>query len=302
MHASIAVYLMIVGGPIAPQMDTIDVPLTIDYLSPAALDDLERKQRNRRYKLPVPPTLGDDQSVGNENRGNRGRYVPPTDPNAQQRRQQATMPMSPTDPGNTAGGIGGAGGGGYAPGRTPALPGGGIGQSNEGYYNNNRTSQFNPGASSFNKPVNGQYGGYGVQTQAAPVPHTPVAGDSLRGIMDVANRTNGSGYGVPSNPMLNMQPTDQRPFNDYQRPSGYSPYMSLYNTPTNNGTVSTYTSTVQPMIQQQQYNRQVAEQIQGFRNAIVAPATGSGGMDMNVGTGLLNPGSVLNYGPPQMNR
>ena len=76
--------------------------------------------------------------------------------------------------------------------------------------------------------------------------------------------------------------------------------MNLYNTPTNNGTVSTYTNNVQPQFQQQQYNQQTAERIQGVQNYLVGPrGGGTPGMEMPVnGAGLSNPYGSINYANP----
>ena len=239
------------------------------------------------------PSLGEDQP-GNYDRG-MGRGTP-TNPYAPQRRSQTDIPMSPTDPG-----YGGGAGPTRPSGPMPTAPGSGGGQSygNDGAgYTSNRSSGYTP--PSFGKPVSNNYGGYGTQTTATSVPHTPTASDTMGGIMSVANMT---GLGVSANPMLNNSVGMQKPFSGYQPPSGYSPWMSLYNQPTNNGTVSTYTSTVQPQMQQQAYNRQMAEQIQGVRNNMTAPPSGTGEeQPMATGNGLANPNAFLNYGPyyPQM--
>ncbi len=283
MHASIAFCLMMVGGPIAPEPEIIDIPLFPNGSSPTALDDLEWKERTKHIKLPRMPTLAEDRSTtADDTRGRR--YVPPTDPNAPQRRQPL-MPMAPTDPGNLAGGS--------PTGRTTATPGTPIGQGYQG-YEEQASAGNRPGgytAPNFTNPVNGRWGG-GVQTYAPPATRTPTASDSMNGIMSIANQT---GLGAQANPMLS--PGGQKPFNDYQRPSGYSPWMSLYTTPTNNGTMSTYTTSIQPQQQQQQYNHQVAEQIMGVRNQIVAPSSAMGGQqDQNMGGGLASPGAFLNYG------
>lgn len=120
----------------------------------------------------------------------------------------------------------------------------------------------------------------------------------MSGIM---NRANEGNYGVSPNPYQNTSVGGgAKPFSDYQRPTGYSPWMNLYNTPTNNGTVSTYTNNVQPQFQQQQYNQQTAERIQGVQNYIVGPrGGGTPGMEMPVnGAGLANPYGYINYGNP----
>ena len=293
MHASIVFCLMMVGGPIAPEPEIIDVPLFDPKSNPTAMDDLEWKERNKHYtNLPHVPTLGEDRS-NVDGPGSRGM---PSNPYAPQRRPQTEIPVSPTEPGNI--------GGGAPTGPMPTMPGSGIGQGygNGGQGNtSSRPPTYTPNWS--NNPVRNNYGGIGVQTTATPVPRTPTASDTMGGIMNIASIT---GLGVPSNPMLNNSIGTQKDFSGYQPPSGYSPWMGLYNTPTNNGTVSTYTSTVQPQMQQQAVNRQVAEQIQGVRNLLVAPPSSTPGQEQNmgVGNGLANPNAFLNYGPyyPQMGR
>jgi hypothetical protein len=304
MHASIAFCLMMVGGPIAPEPEIIDVPLIESRSNPTAMDDLEWKERSTRYRnLPHVPTLGEDQPGGyDRGMGGMGRGAP-GNPYAPQRRAPTDIPSSPTDPGSL--------GGGGPMGPMPAVPGRGgsqgYGGGGQGYaapqgYTSSGPAAYTP-PPTFAKPVNGNYGGYGAQTYAPTVTRTPTASDTMNGINYIGNMT---GLGLPTNPMLNNSVGTQKDFSGYQPPTGYSPWMSLYTTPTNNGTVSTYSSTVQPQIQQQTYNRQVAEQIQGVRNYMVAPPSGTGGQEQNMGqgNGLANPNAFLNYGPyyPQMGR
>lgn len=149
----------------------------------------------------------------------------------------------------------------------------------------------------------GNYGGTGVQTTALSVPHTPMASDTMNNINYIGSVT---GLGVPTNPLLNNSVSMQKPFAGYQPPSGYSPWMGLFNSTLNNSSMSNYTAYVQPAMQQQSYNRQVAEQINGVRNYLTAPPSGSlrGEVNMGAGNGLANPDAFLNYGPyyPQMPR
>jgi hypothetical protein len=134
----------------------------------------------------------------------------------------------------------------------------------------------------------GGYGGY----------HTPTASDAI------TRGSQGYSSNVPANPMLNTSVGGgDKPFSGYQRPSGYSPWMRLYDTPTNGGTVSPYSATVQPAMQQQQYNQQVAEQIQGVRNTMINPHAGTPGIEMPVnGAGLSNPYGSINYVNPMGTR
>jgi len=170
----------------------------------------------------------------------------------------------------------------------PALPGSGLSQGESGgagraYGNGN----------SFSRPVNGNYGGLGVQTTAPVAMPPPIASNYMSSIYNQANL---SSYGLTPNPMANAF-SGQKPFNDYQRPNGYSPWMGLYSTPTNGGTVSPYSSSVQPQLQQQRYNQQMAEQIQGVRNTLISPQGGrmlAPEAPVN-GAGMVNPNTYQNY-------
>jgi hypothetical protein len=299
MHATLALCLMMVSGPVAPgpEPEIVNVPLNVDAASPGAMQELEWKANTQqRRTLARVPTLITDDSRRADGRVPSGRYAPPTDRNGargqQPGGQQAGLPTSPTDPGNMAGGT--------PNGPMPLLPGagGGQGYGGQGYggqgYAQDRPTTYSPNGVSGRAVSN--MGAAGTQTAAPGAIGAPRASDTLSGIYGNANM---SYLGVSSNPMLNTSVGGApKPFSDYQRPSGYSPWMSLYNTPTNNGTVSTYASSVQPQIQQQQYNRQMAEQIQGVRNTIMSPQAGSTpGMEMPVsGAGLVNPNAVINYG------
>jgi hypothetical protein len=291
MHATIALCFMMVSGPVAPgpEPDIVNVPLNVDTASPGAMQELEWKSNpQQRRTLPRVPTLITDDNRRSDGRVSSGRYAPPADRSAtrgqQPGGQQTGLPTSPTDPGNMAGGT--------PTGPMPLLPGAGGGQ---GYSPQDRPTTYSPNGVSSGRSVSNM-GAPGTQTAAPGAIGAPRASDTLSGIYGNANM---SYLGVSSNPMLNTSVGGaQKPFSDYQRPSGYSPWMNLYNTPTNNGTVSTYSSSVQPQIQQQQYNRQMAEQIQGVRNTMMSPQAGSTpGMEMPVtGAGLVNPNAVINYG------
>jgi hypothetical protein len=300
MHATIALCLMLTGGPVAPgpEPEIVFVPLKDDLTSLNAMQELEWKTRLKRgYKLPRVPSVDDQSSNGGDGRGMRQRYTAPTDPNAMRRQQQQqVMPMSPTDPGAMGqggmgqAGMGQAGGQGYGP--TPSLPGQGIAQGGSQGYTPNGPAPYDPNRANtaFSKPVTGNYGGYGTQLSAPRASYLPTAGDTMSGIMNTANMSN---IGVPTNPLNSG--AAQKPYSDYQRPNGYSPWMRLYDTPTNNGTVSPYTSAVQPAFQQQQYNQQLSEQIQGVRSSM-GPRGGTPGMEMPVnGAGLYNPYGSINY-------
>ena len=162
MHASIALCLMLVGGPVAPGPgpEIIFVPLRDDFTALNSMQELEWKIRVRNgYKLPRVPTVVDDTRSRDDGRGMGHRYGQSTDPNAPRRPQQQ-MPYAPTDPG--ALGQNGAGQGG---GPMPAMPGSGLGQGTSQGYGQNGTGGYDPSATDrqLSKPVTGNYGGYGPQ-------------------------------------------------------------------------------------------------------------------------------------------
>ena len=299
MHATIAFYLLAVGGPVAPELPSapefIDVPLYVGATAPNAMQDLQWKLRLQRYPLPRVPTLDmREPRMASNNGGNSRRSAPPSDPYAQQRRQaqaQPGLPMSPTDPGSIESNRMAHNG------PMPSLPGAGQGGA-QGYSSNSGGGYT---AGNFAPKVYGNYGGASIQTTANQANVAPLASNYMANVYQQANISN---YGVQPNPMLNpVTGGSQKPFSDYQRPSGYSPWMGLYSTPTNNGTVNPYYSTVQPNMQQQQYNHAVAEQIQGVRNYLVSPqGGGTPGTEVPVGgAGMANPNGYINYANPMPN-
>ena len=140
-----------------------------------------------------------------------------------------------------------------------------------------------------------------TQTAAPRAAYVPTVNNAI------ANGTN-SGYqsymnSLAPNPMnknVSGGRSSPKPFQDYQRPTGYSPWMNLYTTPTNGGTVSPYTNSVQPQIQQQQNNAQMAEQIRGVQSNQYRLMSGVGGtteQDIGgAGGGMTNPNAYLNVG------
>jgi hypothetical protein len=60
----------------------------------------------------------------------------------------------------------------------------------------------------------------------------------------------------------------QKAFGSYQPPpSGSSPYMNLFRTGNNNGTIDNYTTLVRPALQQQNANQQFGNDIYGLQRA-----------------------------------
>ena len=77
--------------------------------------------------------------------------------------------------------------------------------------------------------------------------------------------TNHYGLSSSQNPLANPAAGGgSKPFNNYQPPSGYSPWQ-LLNQPTQNGTLYPYTAYVQPALNQQNFNSHVSEQINGVQ-------------------------------------
>jgi len=58
-----------------------------------------------------------------------------------------------------------------------------------------------------------------------------------------------------------------KPFSDYRRPSGVSPYMNLFRSADSFGAIDKYSQWVRPRVEQQYYNQQVGRQISGLRGA-----------------------------------
>jgi hypothetical protein len=85
---------------------------------------------------------------------------------------------------------------------------------------------------------------------------------------------------TPQKAFNNYQPppsgrwTPQKAFNNYQPPpSGSSPYMNLFRTGTNNGTIDNYTTLVRPALQQLSDNQKFGNDIFGLqRNARIQGA------------------------------
>jgi hypothetical protein len=81
--------------------------------------------------------------------------------------------------------------------------------------------------------------------------------DQSRGVQSTAN---------PNVVAPPVQPSGQKAFSNYQLPSGVSPYMSLFRTGTNNGTVDNYSTLVRPQFNQQYLNQQYGRDIRGLQS------------------------------------
>ena len=62
-----------------------------------------------------------------------------------------------------------------------------------------------------------------------------------------------------------VQPSIAKPFSGYQTPSGISPYMNIYRSGTNNGTIDNYTTLVKPQLDQRYLNQQYGRDIRGLQ-------------------------------------
>ena len=253
MHASIALFVMMTGGWMAPEPEVTTIPLKSDIFNVTSIQDLEWKESTKRVRLPRVPTIQDDYQQASDSR-TRGRYpspYPPTDP-------QAPHPPTPNLPSPPTS-AGPATGTGYQPGMVGQA--GNYGQAG-GYSSGGYTSGIarnDPyGNANLSTTVRGAPG---VAAPSAPsAPQMPsvnnyVANNSMRG---------GGMFGnIPANPITAGGPP--KAFNDYRPPSGGSPWNYLYTSNTNNGTVSPYMNYVQPALQQQNFNAHISEQIQGVQ-------------------------------------
>jgi hypothetical protein len=287
MHTSIAVCLMMVGGYIYPECEVATVPLKDDLTRPNPIQDQEWKERVKRVPLPQVPSI-DVSSQAGDNRAAPYRY----NPNLMRPQQQPFMPSAPTQEGPGSNGQTGINGqAGYGP------------AGNNGQAGYGPAGGANPAANyiSPNATAPGQNPVYGRQVPVANVVPTV---NNLNYNNSMSNLTNQYGLGNLQNPMLNpsVGGTSNKPFNDYQRPTGYSPWQNLY-LPSNNGTVDPYTAYVRPAMDQQNFNSHVSEQINGVRTRGYYGDTNTPGMEMNTGSGngLVNPGIMRDYRLNPMN-
>jgi hypothetical protein len=63
-----------------------------------------------------------------------------------------------------------------------------------------------------------------------------------------------------------VQPSTDKAFGGFRATSGISPYMNLFRTGTNNGTIDNYTSLVRPALDQRSLNQQFGHDIRGLQN------------------------------------
>ena len=96
--------------------------------------------------------------------------------------------------------------------------------------------------------------------------------------------------------------TPQKAFANYQAPSsGVSPYMNLFRTGTNNGTIDNYTTLVRPALQQQTANQTFGNDIFGLQRTERLQGAALQQIDRNPRTlqGAGTPQYYINSGMPQ---
>jgi hypothetical protein len=290
MHASIALCVMLCGGITTPEQEITAIPLKEDLSKGSSIQDMERRERGQNIRLPQVPTLADPKQASSDGRpygpGNQALPRSAYDPAS---RRPATMPQAPTEAGNA--GIPNPWQPSQAQGALPRLPGSG----GNGYY---------PSPASSGGPSSGytpsSYGGFGANPvgynnnggYAAPraAQATPVTTANNYVVANNGTATNRQ-YGVPSAPGFDPS----KPFNNYQAPSGYSPWNNL-TLPTNNGTTNPYTAYVRPAMEQQTFNSHISEQINGVQTQQRAyQGTPMYEMPVSSGAGLANPSQYIDY-------
>ena len=92
MHASIAIFVMMFGGPVLPEPVITTVPLNNDLSNPTSMQELEWQERVKLHPLPQIPTLGDSQKSADNGRSPPRYPYPPTQVPA----KQNVMPVPPT--------------------------------------------------------------------------------------------------------------------------------------------------------------------------------------------------------------
>lgn len=268
MHASIALCVMMLGGPIYPEAEITTVPLKDDLANLTSIQNLEWQEAVKGRTLPPVPTMVNPRQSADDNRPGPYRY-PPTS-------QQPRQPMMPSAPTDATGG----GGGGYSPGRYGQ--GGGYAAPAAPYATGSIPGRY---------PVN-TFNNSGGQYNAPVPPVAPRASD-YSGQLSVTAIASQYGLGNNAAPIMSAG-GGAKPFSDYQRPNGYSPW-NLLNQSTNNGTLSPYTAYVRPAMDQQMFNSHISEQINNVRTQ-QPYYSGTPGVETNLGgNGLLNPNSVQVY-------
>ena len=284
MNASIAVCVMMVGGIIYPESEITTVPLNVDLSATGVnnIQDQEWQQSANTHSMPKVPTADlQQQSSSDGQTPNRNNL--PIDQRAYHPRQ-SMIPEPPTSAGPAPNGQG------YTPG---AIGAGGIGAGGNGTAGGYcARNDLYPNAVPGRSPV------FSPTTQFSAPTATPV--QTVNNVINTANTSVNNletrfGLNSPQYPTM-VGPSAgpaAKPYSNYQPPSGYSPWMNLYQ-PTNNGTIDPYTAYVQPALNQQNFNAHVSEQINGVQNL----QRGYGPMPGNevpMGNGMADPRIFQNY-------
>ncbi|MGO9109956.1 MAG: hypothetical protein ACLP9L_12050 [Thermoguttaceae bacterium] len=271
MHASIALCIMMVGGPVFPDPEVTTVPLKDDSSSAISIQDQEWRERVKSKPLPRVPTVDDRQS-GDDGRP-RFPYSP-TDPRAAHP-NQGMMPVAPTSADNQ-----------HPMGNMPYQPGGGnpLSPQSGGSY------PLGNGSALGHNAVSG-YTGLGYP--ATPV--TPTAGNYGSNVPTSVSQLSAR-YGLSNSQNTTLDPMGGgKPFSGYTPQNGFTPWQYL-NQPTQGGTINPYTTYVQPALNQQNFNSHLSEQINGVQMQQRLEGIGTPGMETNFGgNGLVNPQIFQNY-------
>ncbi len=150
MHASIVLFVMMVGGPVVPEPEIVVVPLRDDISNPSFIQEMEFRERAKAHPLPPVPTIDATQQARDDGQTPR-MPLPPTDVRAP-RPSQPMMPQAPTSPDAPRGPMA----------NMPYQPGGGTAPP----------SQFGGGSPTAAAPRNDPY------ANASPAGRNPVYGYS----------------------------------------------------------------------------------------------------------------------------
>jgi hypothetical protein len=103
--------------------------------------------------------------------------------------------------------------------------------------------------------------------------------------------------GVPNIMAPPVQPSTEKAFAGYHTSSGISPYMNIFRSGTNNGTVDNYTTLVRPQLDQRALNQQYGRDIRGLQSD--SRLQGSSLQQINQSRqlqGVSTPQFYMNYG------
>jgi hypothetical protein len=131
------------------------------------------------------------------------------------------------------------------------------------------------------------YGGTGSAAANLPLPPTGQAGVN-RYPTPFGAQGGGSSFTSQAaiGAMSGSRPAaSPKPFSDYSRTSGISPYMNLFRTDNNLGRVDNYNTLVRPLLQQRQMNRQTQLDVRSLRSG--SGAQGSQLQELNRRTDVL---------------